>query len=123
MRGTSSTSEENLRLTNGGGFSTGVFRGMFWFEDEVAIKKNAQLWDFLIFTLRQTSEWIKSEGSEAANYHIVSGPPGYGHRVVLPASSASKMETAVLSETPVPIYHTTQHYIPIGRAIGKNFKS
>ena len=66
---------------------------------------------------------MKSEGSVAANYHTVSGPSGYGHRVVLPASSTPKMETAVLSETPVPIYRTTQHYIPLGRAIDKNFRS
>jgi hypothetical protein len=85
----------------------------------VAKLKTAQLRDFLVFTFRQTSEWIKSVVSVAAECHTVSGPPGYGHRVVLPASSAPKMETG-LSETSVPIYRTTQHYIPRGRAIDKN---
>jgi len=86
-------------------------------------KRTAQLRDFLIFTFRQTSEWVKSVVSLAAECHTVSGPPGYGHRVVLPASSAPKIETAVLSETSVPICRTTQHYIPRDRATDKNFRS
>jgi hypothetical protein len=80
-------------------------------------RETAQLRDLLIFTFRRTSEWMKSVVSVAAECHTVSGPPGYGHRIVLPASSATKMETAGLPEMSVPIYRTTQHYIPRGRDI------
>lgn len=86
-------------------------------------KRNCTTGGLLVFTFRQTSEWMKSVVSVAAECHTVSGPPGYGHRVVLPASSAPKMETSGISETSVPFYRTTQHYIPRGRAIDKNCRS
>jgi hypothetical protein len=77
-------------------------------------KKNAQPRDFLIFTFRHTSEWMKSVVSVAAECQTVSGPPGYGHRVVLPASSAPKMDTAGLSVTSVS---TAPHSITSHKAV------